>query len=231
MNNQLGVKDKYYIQKISYEEIKEWLLHKHYAKRIPSVKYSFGIIEKSNKKLQGVCCFGSPANYHNNNLGSFDQIELVRLVINEGLEKNLLSFFVSGCFSFLEKPLSIISYADQGKNHHGYIYQATNWIYTGLGGGVDFFIDKDGNERHSRILYDYRDRFPGKSREEIAELIGWKKCEGTYKHRYFYFLGSKKEKKQWMKELQEKYEILPYPKGENIRYDSCYNVITKKRLF
>ena len=28
-------------------------------------------------------------------------------------------------------PLIIVSYADKGQNHNGYIYQATNFLYTG----------------------------------------------------------------------------------------------------
>lgn len=28
--------------------------------------------------------------------------------------------------------LILVSYADSAQGHHGYIYQATNWIYTGI---------------------------------------------------------------------------------------------------
>jgi len=230
MEEKISVKDNYKVSKITYESCKEWLLYKHYAHKIPSIQYSFGIF--NNKKiLQGICCFGSPANNHNNVLGEYRQIELVRLVINEGLEKNILSYFVSQCFNLLERPVSIISYADQGKNHHGYIYQATNWVYTGLGGGVDYYMDNAGNEIHSRIMSDYRLKFPDMSRDEISSMLGWEKQQGTYKHRYFYFLGSKGEKKLWMKELKSKYEILPYPKGDNVRYDASYAPKMRKKLF
>lgn len=58
--------------------------------------------------------------------------ELNRLCVSEGLPKNALSWFVGQTFKMLPSPLALVSFADSGQNHHGYIYQATNWIYTGL---------------------------------------------------------------------------------------------------
>jgi len=217
------------VRRIENFQTKEWLLYKHYAHTIPNVMYSFGMFDEEDN-LQGVCCYGTPANNHNNEMGQFKQIELVRLCVNDGLPKNTLSQFVSQTFKLLEGPLSIISYADAGKNHHGYIYQATNWIYTGLGGGVDFYIDENNREIHSRIMSDYRLKWPDKSRKQIAEELHWKSVEGTYKHRYFYFIGNKRDKKIWLKTLTEKYKPKEYPKGDNERYDSSYKPKQQKTL-
>ena len=134
-------------------------------------------------------------------------------------------------YIMLPKPLSLISYADEGKNHHGYIYQATNWIYTGLGGGVDFYINEDNREIHSRIMSDYRKKYPDMSRDEIAEMLKWRKVKGTFKHRYFYFIGNKIEKRKWTKSLLDKYKKCDYPKGDNIRYDSSYKPLIQTELF
>ena len=183
----MNIQDKYRVVPITREYYKDWLIHKHYAKVIPNVMYGFGLAD-ANNNLQGVCCLGTPANNHNNMMGEYKQIELVRLVVNDDLEKNVLSYFVSQSMNFLPRPLSLISYADQGKNHHGYIYQATNWIYTGLGGGVDYYRDKTGKNIHSRIMSDHRLKRPQETRAQIAESLGWEKIKGEYKHRYFYFL-------------------------------------------
>lgn len=226
----MTIKEKYSVDFIYYDDIKEWLLYKHYAKCIPSVIYSFALYD-INKNIVGVCCYGTPANNHNNFIGEFKQIELVRLVTNDNLEKNTLSFFISKTFLLLEKPLSLISYADEGKNHCGYIYQATNWLYTGKGGGVDFYIDKNNKEIHSRIMSDYRLKHPDKTRAEIEKMLGWKKIKGTKKHRYFYFLGSKRDKKIWLKEINNKYKIMSYPKQQNKNYDTSYESVIQKRLF
>ena len=53
--------NKYKITKIKNEECKEWFLHKHYAKRLPSVSYAFGLYK--NNSLEGVCSFGKPMSH------------------------------------------------------------------------------------------------------------------------------------------------------------------------
>ena len=158
-------------------------------------------------------------------------IELVRLVLNEGLPKNTASFFITKTFKLLPTPLALISYADQGKNHAGYVYQATNWLYTGLGGGVDFYRDEKGKEIHSRIMSDYRLKYPNKTRAEIAVMLKWESVKGTFKHRYFYLLGTPEEKSTMKSILIEKYPLQPYPKSENKRYDSTYQPETQITLF
>ena len=46
------------IRSIPREIALEWLLHKHYARRIPSITHSFGCFE--NGILQGVVTYGIP---------------------------------------------------------------------------------------------------------------------------------------------------------------------------
>lgn len=57
------------------------------------------------------------------------------------------------------------------------------------------------------------------------------KIKGTYKHRYFNFIGGRKERKKWLKQLTEKYKILDYPKGDNKNYDASYETSTQLNLF
>ena len=197
-------------------EIEPWLLYKHYAHKIPAVVKQFGLFKDGF--LEGVCCYGSPACPSNNYMGDFKQYELVRLVVNEGLPKNSLSFFVSGTFKYLEGPLSLVSYADSLHGHHGYIYQATNWIYTGQSDCVYRWINEEGKDLHNRAMTEYRKKFPKLTVTEIATKLGYKKVLGSSKFRYFYFIGNKRDKRIWLKELKKRYTIMPYPKGENQRY-------------
>ena len=60
--------------------------------------------------------------------------------------------------------------------------------------------------------------------EQIAKL-GLKSVEILPKHRYIYFTDNKE---YYMKKL--KYKILPYPKGDNKRYDSSYQPTTQTKL-
>ena len=50
--------NNYSVISIKAKETYDWLLYKHYAKRIPSISYSFGLYH--NKILEGVCTFGKP---------------------------------------------------------------------------------------------------------------------------------------------------------------------------
>ena len=52
--------------------------------------------------------------------------------------------------------------------------------------------------------------------------------ERPRKHRYFYFVGNKRQKRQMLNELP--YDIQPYPKGENKRYDASYKPTIQTKL-
>ena len=52
----MGIKEKLSIEKITKDDYRDWLLYKHYAKRIPLIKYAFGLylIFKSSINLSYV---------------------------------------------------------------------------------------------------------------------------------------------------------------------------------
>jgi len=208
----------YEVKSIDYQDCKEWFIKKHYAKRIPSISFCFGLY---SDKLEGVCSFGFPPNYnYNNGKCVFNEykcltIELNRLVVNEGLAKNSLSFFVSQCLKMLPKPCCIVSYADQNQGHSGYIYQATNWIYTGVSSPKHQYIFEDGS------IFDIR-----RGIENKGKIIDKIKVKPT--HRYIYFNGSKTDINKMKKNFKMK--IMEYPKGENKRYDANYNPTTQTKL-
>ena len=58
-------------------------------------------------------------------------IELNRLVLKHN-RKNEASYLIGQSFKLLPKPKVIVSYADTSQEHVGKVYQATNFIYTGL---------------------------------------------------------------------------------------------------
>jgi hypothetical protein len=39
----MQIQEEFHVQPITFDEIKEWLLYKHYAHRIPSITYAFGL--------------------------------------------------------------------------------------------------------------------------------------------------------------------------------------------
>ena len=233
----MGVKEKYSVQSIKPSETYDWLKNKHYAKRIPSISYAFGLYE--NTILQGVCTFGEPpvSNWET----EFKILELNRLCIHETNEKNKLSYFISHCLKLINKSVLIVSFADPNQNHHGYIYQATNWIYTGVGSNtISWYLE--GKEYHNRHMNKSDDYFLQilKSRglsydlnKTVKDL--WVEIGGTYiikkpKHRYFYILGNRTEKKLIKQWIDNKYKIVPYPKGDNHRYDASYEPKVQSKL-
>lgn len=219
----------YKVIPIDFQDCKEWFLKKHYAKRIPPIEFCFGLY--NNEILIGVCSYATPvSSVLRDIIPSFKLYELNRLVINEGLEKNTLSYFVSKTLLLMPKPSVIVSYADTSQNHNGYIYQATNFLYTGLSAKFMDYMVKGMEHMHGASIFDL-----SRGQENRVEWLKQKFGDKLYmkerarKHRYFYFLGDKKQKKQMLNELP--YDILPYPKGENKRYDASYNPMTQTKLF
>lgn len=212
---------------IKNEETYPWLLQKHYAKRIPQIMFAFGLYEEN--QLVGVVTYGIPASpalcmgicgkeYADRVL----ELNRVCLMNND---KNQASFLVANSIKLLPKPTIIVSYADTGKGHVGYVYQATNFLYTGLSANrVDWTV-KGLEHKHSKTLSD------GMTLESIKEKYGddFYYTERSRKHRYIYFHGNKTQKKDMNNLL--KYGIEPYPKGNSQKYDSGSTVETQGVLF
>lgn len=228
----MAIKGKYKVEPIPAEQTHDWLLNKHYAKRLPpNFMFSFGLYNEV-KQLVGVCVFGVGNRMMNDGFSVFGgnykvkTYELMRLVVNDGLEKNVLSLFVSKCLMQLPKPLCIYSYADTNVGHHGYIYQATNWIYTGeTKPRTTFFDTRTGKPVHEKTMYNV---YGTSAQGSIPSYIEVGQEEGG-KHRYLYFLGNEQEVKDMRACLT--YRKLPYPKGENKRYDASYKPTTMNTLF
>jgi len=198
---------------IKHQECEEWLLKIHYAKRIPLIMHSFGLYV--DKKLDGIITYGMPASPalcvgvcgedHRHLV-----LELNRLCLLNN-KKNQASFLVGNSLKLLPKPSIVVSYADTSMNHNGYIYQATNFIYTGLSAKRTEWRIR-GSNRHSRTLT---------AQHTLEEMQNnpdkFHRLDRPQKHRYIYFLGDKKQKKEMLSKLN--YNIEPYPKGENVNYE------------
>ncbi len=215
----------YNVKSIKSFECNDWLLNKHYAKRIPSISFSFGLYDSTNI-LQGVCTIGKPPSPSlcDGVCGKENSkyvYELNRLCVNEGLPKNTLSMFVGKILTLLPKMI-LVSYADTSQNHNGYIYQATNWLYTGLSDKRTEWREKNSN-LHSKSVCDKY------TTEYMKSNNNFHMIERPRKHRYIYFIGSKNDKKFFLKELN--YEMHDYPKGENKRYDASYKPNVQGLLF
>lgn len=188
------------IKKIEYKDTKHFILNIHYARRMPSVMYAFGAFK--GDELIGIVTFGKPAS---NSLciglagkeNSKNVIELNRLCFKKGFNKhNYASFLVSHGLKNIPKNTYVVSYSDLGGwGHIGYVYQACNFLYTGLTKRRTDMLS-NGHSRHS---------FGDRTKRQIR----------TEKHRYVYLCG---RKKSMIKNI--KYSILQYPKGKTRTYDT-----------
>jgi hypothetical protein len=181
--------------------------------------------------VQGVCVFGPTAppvpitifGEH----GVHKVRELTRLVVNDSIKPNSLSFFVSSCLKMLP-AMCLVSFADSANGHHGYIYQATNWVYTGEGGQPIQFVNRQGKKIHSLTVNDGAKRDKVTQKEYcLKHSITAKK--GEPKYRYITASGNKRERKKILADVI--LPSLPYPKGDNKRYDTSYKATVQYELF
>jgi hypothetical protein len=229
----MSITDKYSVKSIDSALCKEWLLYKHYLKRMTSISFAFGLFQ--NDILVGICTFGNAVpNTMKKSLFGEKYMHLVyelnRLCTNDNLDKNANSYFVSNCIKLLPKPIIIVSYADQSIGHSGYIYQALNFLYTGQSHTQLDWKLKGQEHIHSRTLMDEfafePDRI-NKLKQKYGDQLYQVMREP--KHRYVFVNASNTEKKNILK--HKKFEIKPYPKGNNRRYDSSYKPTIQTQLF
>ena len=194
-------------------EVEPWLLEKHYAKRMCPISFAFGLYD--DEQLVGVVTYGVPASpFLCMGVCGIDNkdkvLELNRLCLNDGV-KNGASFLVSKSLQMLPKPTIVVSYADTAMGHVGYIYQASNFLFTGTTKERTDMAGEDG--KHSRHNL-------GNSENRINR---------SAKHRYVFFVGNKYQKNSLLEQLN--YPVMPYPKGDSQRYDSGTSVKTQQLLF
>ncbi len=184
----------YSIRRIQYQEALPFILNIHYAKRVPSINYAYGLFLK--QELVGIVSYGIPASASlcegvagKNN--KHHVIELNRLVLKHN-KKNEASILIGASFKLLPKPKIIVSYADTKEKHLGVVYQATNFMFTGTTKERTDMAGADG--KHSR--------------HHLGDAT--KRVHRSAKHRYIYVIGNKRDKKLLTKQIN--YKSQEYPK-------------------
>jgi hypothetical protein len=193
-----------------------FILNKHYARRKCIFWAGYALIEHG--KIEGVAVFGQPSppiQKHAFHDRDFRLYELSRVVV-QTKTPNAASFLISHALKMLEpRPCAVVSYADTEYGHSGIIYQATNWIYTGSTVSHDKAYIVDGERLHPTTI---RDRYGVTSPTKWAKENNIEMVKSSPKHRYFYLVGSKPQKKVMMRKLR--YGVVnEYPKSDKSMYD------------
>ncbi len=192
-----------------------FLLNIHYAKRVTSVSYAYGLYKHG--VLEGVVTYGTPpsSTLRRGICGDdfiSDVLELNRLVLKSN-EHNDSSWLIGNSLKLLPKDKIIVSFADTSQEHLGIVYQATNFIYTGLSAKRSDWKVKGKEHLHSQTLIDQFRGQPNRAKA-IREFYGkdFYIAQRPRKHRYIFITGSKTYNKKVLKNL--KYPITDYPKKE-----------------
>lgn len=197
-----------FVRRITYDETKPFLLGIHYARRMPCITDAFGLFVDG--QMIGVVTYGVPASRHLCiGLAGEENADMVRelnrlCILPEcnGGGYNYASFLVSHSLKLLPNGTFVVSYADTAWSHVGYIYQATNFLYTGLSAKRNDVYQPNG--LHPRA-YD---------KDNHSDLMQSR----SQKHRYVYLVGNKSTKRRMRKQL--KYKVYDhYPKGDETHYD------------
>lgn len=169
----------------------------HYTGKIPVNKLvKVGAWEGG--KFIGVVIFGMGASavvHKQFGLDRFEVCELVRVALTN--HETPVSRIIAIALKFLKKAnpkLRVcVSFADPNQGHHGGIYQAGNWLYTGKSAAtVEYFFN--GDWRHVTDVY---------KRLPPEKVRGLRKREKPGKYRYVMPFDD---------EVRKKLKALPYPK-------------------
>lgn len=197
-------KSDYKIKNIDLSLAAEIVVKNHYLHRRAPCSVAFGLFDLS-EKLVGVVLYGTPASssLRSGICGpeySKSVVELTRLWVDDSIPKNAESFLISRTVRLAGKPI-VVSFADPTAGHVGYVYQASNWIYTGLSAKRTNWT-VEGLNQHSHTI---ADKF--KSVKEIKAKYGnrFSLQPRPRKHRYVWFNSPELKSKL-------RYKIFPYPK-------------------
>jgi len=205
----MGLKDQYTIDLIPYRLAMDIVIERHYLHRQAPCSMAFGLfsgldcvgvvtygVSPSSTLLKGICGESEKSNVY----------ELTRLWVDDAVPKNGESYLIGNTLKLLDKEI-IVSFADSSQNHLGVVYQASNFLYTGLSSKFKDPKVKGLEHQHHATYAN------GLSNKQVIEKFG---AENVYfvdrprKHRYIYFNASKTRRKELLKKLN--YKVLPYPK-------------------
>lgn len=113
----------------------------------------------------------------------------MRLVLLDFVPKNTESRFIAFTLRWLKRHtnlLAIVSFADPKYGHRGIVYQASNWIYTGLQKQDRDRLIINGTETHPKSAFNLYGTSSLTKLREKGLTVETKEREP--KHRYVYIL-------------------------------------------
>jgi hypothetical protein len=194
---------------VSTGDVDEFARRWHYSHGGGSALWRYGLWDGFT--LVGVVAYNLPVRRACEMVFGPDHLHTVahmgRLVCADDAPRNSESRLIGASLKLLERDKpemrAVLTFAAQDQGHLGYVYQATNAIYTGTGGYDKTYVAADG--RHISTN--------GKATNDFAEQLvqsGGAVARALPKHRYLYLLGNKTKRRESLSMLR--LPSLPYPK-------------------
>ncbi len=196
------------VDMVSAPEVREFARRYHYTGLGGNAQWRWGLWHGA--VLYGVVSYNLPTSSTCESMFGREHKHRVwhmsRLALADSAPHNSESRLIGGSLRAVhhDNPdvWAVVTYADPSAGHIGYVYQATNALYTGTGGHAHYWLDAAGNRRAEHM--------DGKT--VTAEATGWTRHQGVPKHRYVYLLGSKTQRRTARALLR--FPVLPYPKPD-----------------
>lgn len=209
----MGLKEDYEIKILSYQEAMAIVVEKHYLHRKCPVSRAYGLFKISSGECVGVVTYGvSPSSTLLKGICGPEEAknvyELNRLWVSDEVPKNGESFLIANTMCLLDREI-VVSFADTSQGHLGVVYQASNFIYTGLSSKFkDPKVKGKENMHHATYAH-------GMTNAQVIEKFGAENVvfvERPRKHRYIYFNCDKRKKRELLSKLR--YKVTEYPKRQ-----------------
>jgi hypothetical protein len=174
------------------DEADSLVLKYHYSHRIPSAVTFIGSLHLDGGLFGGDGPMVAAAMFsHPPTRWSEPVLELIRMV--RATDRVPLSKLISLSCRELKKQGAdlLVSYADKGQGHEGFVYRACHWNYAGLRTNAMDGLLIDGKFHPGRMCYDL---FGSRSPEKVRAVLPHKSVEPHYdegKHLYWKALGLK----------------------------------------
>ena len=201
----------------STRDVQEFARRYHYTATGGNMSWRWGLYH--GVTLMGVVAYNLPTRETCESVFGPDHHDKVwhmgRLALADSAPRNSESRLIAGSLKAIQRDYQnvwgVLTYAATDVGHIGYVYQATNAIYTGEGGHSVVYIDAKGQRRSDYYSSAYVSAADARSR-------GWTVTEGGVKHRYLYVLGNKTQRRERMALLR--LPSLPYPKATTTDKDA-----------
>lgn len=223
MQLQLSADDGYRVEPIEFAAARALIEAHHYLGQLRKSGIQVGLF--SGAELIGAAVYGQPSRegvvkalWERGTLAN--TAELLRFYTIDGLEPWLGTWFLSRSIKQLPREIEmLVAFSDPAHGHHGGLYQAASWLFTGITTNTPYhYEDALGNRIAKGTPWKQarRDRVAGRAPEgetpaegerRVVAARGWRRVQDERKFRYVY--PRSKRARRLLRQT-----VYPYPKPQ-----------------